>query len=224
MRKRLQKSARGSRQNSKPKPINATAGDHGFVAAFDQVVCSKQWDSIGEATGTRRGPKARVPLPQLLMGLVYHFFSGHGYVSEHLRQLFGIDYSDSSASQRRQALPWEVFARLMRAALRPLAQKKKHAEAFYRRWRLLAIDGVQFSLNNTPAIKRQSSKAKSRRGRAAFAKMRVSVLLELGLHNPLAAAIGRNQESESSLSRSLLAQLPAGCLLLADRLHDHRTR
>jgi hypothetical protein len=155
------------------------------------------------------------------MGLVYHFFSGHGYLSEHLRQLFGIDYSDSAASQRRQALPWEVFARLMRAALRPLAQKKKHAEAFYRRWRLLAIDGVQFSLNNTPAIKRQSSKAKSRRGRAAFAKMGASVLLELGLHNPLAAAIGRHQESESSLSRSLLAQLPAGCLLLADRLHGY---
>jgi hypothetical protein len=155
------------------------------------------------------------------MGLVYHFFSGHGYVSEHLRQLFGIDYSDSAASQRRQALPWETFARLMRAALRPLAQKKKHAEAFYRRWRLLAIDGVQFSLNNTPAIKRQSSKAKSRRGRAAFAKMGASVLLELGLHNPVAAVIGRHQESESSLSRRLLAQLPAGCLLLADRLHGY---
>ena len=191
------------------------------MAAFDQVVCSKQWNSIGEATGKRRGPKARVPLPQLLMGLVYHFCSGHGYVSEHLRQLFGIDYSDSAASQRRQALPWEVFARLMRAALRPLAQKKKHPEAFYRRWRLLAIDGVQFSLNNTPAIKRQSSKAKSRRGRSAFAKMGASVLLELGLHNPLAAVIGRNQESESSLSRSLLAHLPAGCLLLADRLHGY---
>src|SRR5216117_3356305 len=118
MRKRSQanpsrKSARQSRPTS--KPIHSRAGDQGFVAAFDQVVCSKQWNSIGEATGKRRGPKARVPLPQLLMGLVYHFCSGHGYVSEHLRQLFGIDYSDSAASQRRQALPWEVFARLMRA-------------------------------------------------------------------------------------------------------------
>lgn len=181
----------------------------------------QQWDSILQARGRRRGPRAKVPLPQLLMGLVYHFFSGHGYVSEHLRQLFGIDYSDSAASERRQALPWEVFARLMRAALRPLANTKKHAEAFYRGRRLLAIDGVQFSLNNSPSIKRQKLKAKSRRGRAAFAKLRVSVLLELGLHNPLAALIGRNQESESSLSRSLLAQLPAGCLLLADRLHGY---
>ncbi len=152
------------------------------------------------------------------MSLVYHFFSGAGYFSEHLRQLWGEDYSDGSASERRQACPWEVFARLMRAALRPLAERKKHPEAFYGRWRLLAIDGVQFSLNNSPAIKQEASKAKSRRGRAAFAKMSAVVLLELGAHNPLAAAIGRKAESEWRLSLSLLAQLPAQCLLLADQL------
>ena len=88
-------------------------------------------------------------------------------------------------------------------------------------WRVLAIDGVQFSSNNTPAVKRQSSKAKSRRGRAAFARMGASVLLELGLHNPLAAAISRKQESEASVSLGLLAQLAGACLLLADRLHGY---
>jgi hypothetical protein len=159
-----------------------------------------------------------VSLSQLLMSLVYHIFSGHGSFSEHTHQLLGIDYSDSAASERRQALPWEVFALLMRAALRPLAKRKKHPEGFYGRWRLVAIDGVQFSLNNTPAIKKERRKAKSRRGRAAFAKLGVSVLLEIGLHNPLAVMIARKQESESSLSRTLLAQLPAGCLLLADRI------
>ena len=45
------------------------------------------------------------------------------------------------------------------------------------------------------------------------------VLLELGLHNPLAAAIGRQGESEWQLAGRLLARLPARALLLADRLH-----
>jgi hypothetical protein len=185
------------------------------------LVNERQWEQIEGGAGRRRGPAAQVPLPELLMGLVYHFLSGRGLLSEHLRQLFGLDYSDSAASERRQAMPWEVFARLMRAVLRPLARKKFHPSAFYRGLRLVAIDGVQFSLNNTPAIKRESRKSQSRRGRAAFAKMGASVLLELGLHNPLAAAIGRQQESESSVSRRLLAQLPAECLLLGDRLHGY---
>jgi len=44
------------------------------------------------------------------------------------------------------------------------------------------------------------------------------VLLELGVHNPLAAAIARTGESELVLARALLAQLPRRVLLLGDRL------
>jgi hypothetical protein len=213
---------RTSKGARKQKTDELRTGDGvGFKSAFDELVNQQQWQQIEAGAGRRRGPAAQVALPEFLMGLVYHFFSGRGLLSEHLRQLFALDYSDSAASERRQALPWEVFARLMRAVLRPLARKKAHPGAFYRGHRLVAIDGMQFSLNNTPAIKRESQKAHSRRGRAAFAKIGASVLLELGLHNPLAAAIGRRQESESSVSRQLLAQLPGGCLLLGDRLHGY---
>ena len=65
-------------------------------------------------------------------------------------------------------------------------------------------------------------KARTRRGRAAFAKITTGVLLELGLHNPLAAAIGRRGESEWALAQRLLAQLPGRALLLADRLYGVR--
>lgn len=44
----------------------------------------------------------------------------------------------------------------------------------------------------------------------------VNVLLELGLHNPLAAGIGRQGESEWALARRVLSQLPP--------LHPTRTR
>jgi hypothetical protein len=151
--------------------------------------------------------------------MVFHLFNSTGTLGEHFAMLFEDALADSSCSSRRARLPWEVFAELMRRTLRALATKRRHPSAFWRGLRLLAMDGVQFSLANTPQIKAATKKAKTRRGRAAFAKIVTGAILEVGLHNPLAAAIGRQGESEWVLARQLLAQLPKGALLLADRLH-----
>lgn len=167
----------------------------------------------------RRGRRPRVPLAKVLPALVFHCMNAAGTLAEHFAQLFEDPLSDSSLSERRTRLPWEVFTELMRLGLRTLAQAATHPEAFWRGWRLVALDGTQFSLTNTPQVKATARKAKSRRGRAAFAKITAGVLLELGLHNPLAAAIGRGGQSEWALALELLARLPAQALLLADRLH-----
>lgn len=186
----------------------------GFLAAF--------WECVGPtefALPQRRGRRPRVPLSQVLPALVFHFMSAAGTLSEHFTQLFGASMADSSLSERRTRMPWEVFSELMRRSLRPLADATSQAGAFWREWRLVALDGTQFSLSNTPQIKAHVGKARSRRGRAAFAKITTGVLLEVGLHNPLAAAIGARGQSEWALALELLAHLPAGALLLADRLH-----
>jgi hypothetical protein len=187
----------------------------GFPAAF-----AAAFGDVLPALPKRRGRRPRVPLAKVLPALVFHVMSAAGTLAEHFALLFSDDtLADSSLSERRTRLPWEVFAELMRLGLRPLGQATKHAEAFWRGWRLVALDGTQFSLTNTPQIKATARKAKSRRGRAAFAKITTGVLLELGLHNPLAAAVGRGGRSEWALALELLAQLPARALLLADRLH-----
>lgn len=167
----------------------------------------------------RRGRKARVPLAKLLAAMVFHFMNGAGTLAEHFEILFDDALNDSSCASRRARLPWEVFAELMQRTLGVLAQKRRHPESFWRGWRLLALDGTQFSVANTPQVKHTAKKAKSRRGQAAFAKIPTGVLLEVGLHNPLAAGIGRRGQSEWELARGLLAQIPKGALLLADRLH-----
>ena len=167
----------------------------------------------------RRGRTPRVPLVQLLPALTFHVMSGAGTLSEHFFQLFGAPLADSSWSDRRARLPWAIFADLMQRALRPQATRRRHRDAFWRGWRLVALDGTQFSLTNTPQITGAIKKAKTRRGLAAFAKLPTAVLLEIGLHNPLAAAIGRRGQSEWDLAHTLLAQLPQRALLLADRLY-----
>jgi hypothetical protein len=160
-----------------------------------------------------------VPVTQLLPALTFHVMQDTGTLADHLFQLFREPLADSSWSDRRRRLPWEIFAELMRRALRPRATARQHREAFWRGWRLVALDGTQFSLINTAQITATLKKARTRRGRAAFAKITTAVLLELGLHNPLAAAIGRTGESEWALAQRLLAQLPKGALLLGDRLY-----
>jgi hypothetical protein len=167
----------------------------------------------------RRGRKPRVPVSQLASALTFHVMQGAGTLAEHFFELFQEPLANSSWSDRRGRLPWEIFADLMRRALRPIATRRQQPEAFWRGWRLIALDGTQYSVTNTPQVTATTTKAASRRGRAAFAKIGVAVLLELAVHNPLAAAIARTGESELALARRLFAQLPKGAVLLADRLY-----
>jgi hypothetical protein len=193
-------------------PANAPRG---FLDAWQQLVGAPWVPPLPR----RRGRKPRVPLTDLLPALTFHVMNGAGTLAEHFFQLFGTPLADSSWSDRRVRLPWEIFADLMRRTLRPRATRRQHPEAFWRGWRLLALDGTQFSLTNTPQITAELPKARTRRGQAAFAKMTTTVLLELGLHNPLAAAIGRRGQSEWELAHSLVAQVPTRALVLTDRLY-----
>lgn len=219
------KARRGSsrrRSNSKPKipgpsrpSVPAPTEDGaGFLAAWGELLGAIVLPSVPR----RRGCKARVPLAELLAALVFHVMNATGTLAEHFAVLFEDGLCDSACSDRRARLPWQIFADLMQRVLRPMARKRRHPEAFWRGWLLTALDGTRHSVTNTPQNKRDLTKAKTRRGRAAFAKISTSVLLELGLHNPLAAAIGHKGQSEWDLSLGLLARLPKKCLLLADRL------
>jgi hypothetical protein len=205
----------GRKPPRRRRPRRRRQAPHGFLAAFDELIAPEQLPSVPP----RRGRKPRVPLAALLTSLVFHFMNATGTLAEHFALLFEASLKDSACADRRARLPWQVFAELMVRALRPLAELKRQPEAFYRDWRLVALDGTQFSLSNTPANNRARRKAKSRRGRSAFAKLTTGVLVELGLHNPLAAAIGQTGQSEWQLALGLLASLPERALLLADRLH-----
>jgi len=154
--------------------------------------------------------QARVPVNQLLQALTFHVMQGAGTLSEHFSSCSRSPWPTAPGSDRRIRLPWEVFADLMRRALRPVATRRRHREAFWRGWRLTALDGTQYSVTNTPQITATTTKAHSRRGRAAFAKISVNVLLELGLHNPLAAASGARASRNGNWRDSCWHTCPDG--------------
>jgi hypothetical protein len=187
-----------------------------FAALLDAAVLAQLWKQHGPKP---RGQIPRLSGPQLVSALIYHVLAGPGTLAAHVRQLTGLKLSDSALSQRRSAAGLGVFEQIVRAALRPMAVLKEHPEAFYHGLRLVGIDGSQFSVSNTPQLLGKLSKALSRRMRAAFAKVPMSWLMELGTHAPLAVAVGAEQESEWELSHRLLSCLGTGWLVLADRLY-----
>lgn len=190
-----------------------------FESWFHQLIPCRVLRSLWRACHptARRGRK--LTGEQLATAQVYHGLRRQGTLSHHVKELFGIEISDAALTQRRARLPWEIFTRLLELALQPLANRRRHKAAFYHGLRLVGIDGTQWSVRNTPRILGSLSKAASRRLGAAFAKVGLVVLVELGMHNPLAAAIGQAGESEAALARRAVQGLPEKCLLLGDRLY-----
>jgi len=190
-----------------------------FLSAFGELIGRRKGNRVFARHRGPGGPLPRMSGYDLAASLAYHVMQGCGTLGAHVMELTGERLSESALSARRQGLPWAVFEELLSLALRPQAEPKEQAGAFYKGLRMVGIDGSSFSLSNTPQALARLSKAASRRMRAAFIKLRVVVLMELGLHNPLAAAIGRDGESELALARRIFDRLQPGWLALMDRLY-----
>src|SRR5271166_3278561 len=190
-----------------------------FKALFDQSLPARVLKSLVRQSGPRRRRPPRMSALELIQGLVFHAVAPSGTLAAHVKALSGQSITDGALSQRRALLPATLFEQIMAAALRPKARPAQHPQAFYHGLRLCGLDGSQFSVANTPQVKKRMRKAKTRRGRAAFPKVGVAVMVELGLHNPLAAALGAGGESEMVLAKRVLSAQPAKSLLLSDRYY-----
>lgn len=215
-----QRSIKPTKPSASPRVAFGQAPrDHGgFITLLLQRI---QWAKL-EALTTRKHNAGRpahdLSRGQLLVAILFHYtVTCAGTLAEHLFLLMGIQMSNGTLSERRQTLPFIVFEELLRLLLRPLDLVS--AEGSYRDLLLVAIDGVGFSMPNTKAVKRQCRKGANQNGEVAFAKLQCSALVELVMHNPLAACLGWKGESEWQLAQDLLDRLPPKCLLLADRLY-----
>jgi hypothetical protein len=190
-----------------------------FRALFKELICGSFIYALLRRCGVRRRCPPFITAVELIQGLVFHVVSEAGTLAQHVKQLTGKSITDGALSQRRALLPSAVFEQLMSEALKPKGDRVRHPDAFYHGLRLCGVDGSQFSITNTPQVKKQMRKARSRRGRAAFPKVGVAVMVELGLHNPLAAALGVKGESEMALAKQVLLAQPTKSLLLSDRYY-----
>lgn len=190
----------------------------GFLNLLHKYISQEALDGLTQRKNCAGRPAYRLSRAHLLAALIFHYtLRRAGSLGDHLFTLLGIQMSESTLSERRQSLPAEVFVELLKRVLAPIANVGP--QALFGQWRLVAIDGVSFSLANTEQVKEKFKKGGNQYGRAAFAKLQCSALVELVMHNPLAARIGEEGQSEWKLALELLSQVPERSLLLADRLY-----
>lgn len=193
-----------------------------FSASFAELLDEDTCHEIFQNHGPRGGGLPKLSGWQWFMGKVFHVMAGTGNFADHVKQITGIPISNSALSQRGASLGWELVATALRSVLRPLADPRQHPDAFYQDMRLIAVDGIRFNLCNSPAIKARAVKTRCGRGdgEPAFAHLCSVVVVELGTHQPLAAAFGWENQGELTLARQACAggTLPPRSLLLGDRL------
>jgi len=202
-------------------PVEQAKDCGGFFTLLWERISQSELEGLNQRNHPAGRPTHVLARWQLVVAVLFHYtMSTAGTLGQNLWILFSINMAESSLSERRQALPLEIFEEVLKRVLRPIEKMKNKGQAYYRHWRLAAIDGVGFSLPNNESIRRSNCrKGGNQHDRAGFAKLTCAVLLELVMHNPLAAALGRNGESEWKLAQRLIQHVPAGSLLLADRLY-----
>ena len=192
--------------------------EQGFSGVFEGMIPEEELTALcAEHEPVARRSRKR-ETRQLVGDLVFHQLHQSGTLAEHGARLGGERISDSAYAQRRALLPQELFDSLLAAGLAPLADPQRHPDGFYRGWRLIGVDGTEASVTNTPANTRLR-RAASRRGQAAFAKLKLVTAMELGLHNPLAAESGELGDYEVKLALRLWSRLPEHSLVIIDRLY-----
>ena len=122
-------------------------------------------------------------------------------------------------TQARQRLGPEPLELLFGQVAQPVAGLLTRG-AFLRDWRLMAIDGFELDVPDTPANAAAFGYPAGGRERPAFPKARVVTIGECGSHAKVAAQmgpVGGKGASEQALARRMFGRLEPGWLLIADR-------
>ena len=119
-------------------------------------------------------------------------------------------------SQARQRLGRETLAEVFEQVVEPVGSMLTRG-AMLRSWRVLAIDGFDVDVPDTPANAAEFGYAGSGDNRSAYPKARVVALSECGTHAFLAAQVGAWATGEKTLAMPLYSRLRREELLTADR-------
>jgi hypothetical protein len=128
----------------------------------------------------------------------------------------------SGISQARTRLGAAPLRKLYDTVARPVAGEKTRG-AWYRRWRLMSLDGSTLDVADTKENAETYGRPSNQRGDCAYPKIRFVTLLECGTHVLCSARMSGYQTSETALAAEVVPALGRGVLCLADRLFsNHR--
>jgi Insertion element 4 transposase N-terminal/Transposase DDE domain len=124
--------------------------------------------------------------------------------------------SDSGLAGRRQALGRQGLQALMAERCQLIAHPSSMPSAFYRRYRLMGIDGTLFNTPDTPANRAAFGGSSNQYGPGAYPQVRCVVLAECGSHAVVGLEISRYEESEVHGAHRLLELVGPNMLVMVD--------
>lgn len=123
----------------------------------------------------------------------------------------------SGISQARKRLGEKPVRRLYEQVVKPIATQQTTG-AFYREWRVTALDGSTMEVPDTPANQEAFGRPPAPAGgESAFPLIRIVGLVEVGTRVFFGASLGSYDTSEVALAREVVPHLQPGMLCLADR-------
>ena len=122
----------------------------------------------------------------------------------------------SGISQARVRLGIEPVRELHDQLVKPIAQKTTKG-AWYRRWRLVSIDGSTMDVADTQANREAFGRPGASRGKSAYPQLRLVSLVETGTQVRFGTRLGPYRVGEITPAKEVLGHLRAGMLCLADR-------
>jgi hypothetical protein len=190
------------------------------LIGLEKVISQELITEVLRVTGRVNGRQCKLPHPVMLwivlaMGLVTHL---------PIRQVFRFARRWTGAQDvpcrsalagGRKRLGLEPLIELFARLAKPLATPNTPG-AFYRGWRLMAIDGTTYDVPDSEA-NAVFGRSAGGRGAAAFPQVRKVSLVEVGTHVEVGLAIGGWSDSEKSLAQQLYANIPEDALLIRDR-------
>ena len=126
------------------------------------------------------------------------------------------EMSSSALTARRGELGSEVMQALMQACCKPMARREQTPEAFFGRYRLMAIDGTLFRTPDTQDNEKAFGRSSNQYGKGAYPQVRCVLLAECGTHAVAGMQISRYDESEVHGSHLLLCLVARDMLVLVD--------
>lgn len=128
-----------------------------------------------------------------------------------------VTIAKSSVSEMRSKIGYKPLQSLVAHTCVPLADTKRHPDAFYAGLRLVAIDGSNLEVADEPDNVKAFGYPGSRTGHSGYPQAQCAVLVECASHAIIAANLGAYRTSEWEICKPLLSSLDAGMLCLADR-------
>ena len=122
----------------------------------------------------------------------------------------------SGISQARTRLGPVPLQQLHDAVVAPIARRETRG-AWYREWRLVALDGSTLDVADTRANVKAFLRPGASRGTSAYPQVRLVSLVESGTHVLFGTAMGAYRDGETTLAHRVVPALRADMLCLADR-------